>query len=228
MAQVSRVVIGLLLALAVAACGDDGDAGAGGTGGGGGGGGSSTASSTGAGGDVEELRPDAEPLPGHDACIVTVTTGIPLAAAKHVELCSDVSYATNPPSGGDHWPRWAAFGTYEEPVAHELLVHDLEHGAIALLHDCDGCEDVVVDAFTEATQAYGADPKCLQSGSVARFVIAPDPSLDHPVALAAWGATYVATCIDPPSLAAFIEDHYAKAPEDTCAAGVVPDEVGCE
>ena len=225
MPHASRPVIGLLLALAAAACGDDGTAGGGGGGGEAAGGGPSTGA--GAGAQVEELFPDADPLPGHDTCVVTITTDIPLGSASHVELCSDVSYPTNPPSGGDHWPRWAAYGTYDQPVAHELLVHDLEHGAVALLHDCEGCASVT-EAFTQVTEAHGADPKCLQNGSVARFVIAPDPSLDHPIALAAWGATYVATCVDVPSLTTFVEEHYAKGPEDTCAVGVAPAEVGCD
>jgi hypothetical protein len=178
---------------------------------------------------VEELFPDAEPLAGESTCQVTITTGIP-TTASHTELCETITYSTNPPSSGDHWPRWAAFGIYDDPVPREMLVHDLEHGAVALLHDCDGCTEEVVDALLEVTVDFGADEKCLggSSGAVARFIVAPDPDIDHPIALAAWGATYVATCIDPPSLQAFVDEHYATGPEDTCAGGVDPASVLAE
>ncbi|HVK68345.1 MAG TPA: hypothetical protein VM694_27990, partial [Polyangium sp.] len=49
---------------------------------------------------TEVLTPDAPPLPGETACRVVKTTNIPVASASHVALCTDVSYETNPPSGG--------------------------------------------------------------------------------------------------------------------------------
>jgi hypothetical protein len=53
-----------------------------------------------------------------------------------------------------------------------------------------------------------------------RIILAPRPALDVPVAAAAWGFTYKAECVDAPSLAQFITDHYAKTAENFCAAGV--------
>ena len=188
------------------------------------------AGSTGAGdpgGELETLHPDAPPLPGQTECVVEVRSRIPIASAKHLELCTQIDYPTNPPSGGDHWPRWAAFTEYDDPVPHEMLVHDLEHGAIVMLHDCDGCDGDVVGAFDDAQDAHGIDQLCVQSGSIARFVVAPDPELDFPLAMAAWGATYNATCIDPPSIAAFVEEHYAGGTENICAAGVDPSTIPC-
>ena len=40
-----------------------------------------------------------------------------------------------------------------------------------------------------------------------------------PLAAAAWGATYQASCVDRPSLEAFVRDHYAKGPENLCVSG---------
>jgi hypothetical protein len=221
-------VAAIALALAQVGCGDDGGGGSGAAGQGGGGGAGSSNSSS-ASGTVEVLQPGGTPLAGQSACEVTITTDIPIPSADHVDACSPVSYPTNPPSGGDHWGVWAAFLRYDDQVVPRgMLVHSLEHGAIAMLHDCPGCESDVLDAFDDAMNEHGADQKCLASGQVARFIVAPDPELDHPVAMAAWGATYVATCIDPPSIAAFVEAHYARGPEDTCAAGKLPAEIGCD
>ena len=162
----------------------------------------------------------AEPaLPGETACTVTMHTGIPTGTSTHMALCTHIDYPTNPPSWGPHWPQWAAFKTYTTPVPRELYVHDLEHGAIVLAYRCKSdCPDVV--AFLQAAMdAVPADPKCDGSEARARLVLTPDPELEHPVAAAAWGATYTATCLDKASLAAFIAAHYGRAPEDFCSQG---------
>ncbi len=174
-----------------------------------------------AGPTVTVLTPDLPPLPGESECKITITTGIPLKQAIHVPLCTDVEYATNPPSGGDHWPMWAAYTTYEVPVPREMYVHNMEHGTVVLLHNCEGdCSDVL-SAFAKARDELAGDPKCLQipDGPKERVVTTPDPDLDVPLAAAAWGSTYKATCIDLPSLRSFVKKAYDKATESTCAQG---------
>lgn len=174
---------------------------------------------------IVTLSPNAPPLPGETECKVVITTGIPVASAKHVTLCTPVKYPTNPPSGGDHWPKWAAYKAYTTPVPREMYVHDLEHGAIVLAYRCpSGCPEVVAmldDVRTKAT----SDPRCLTvpGGPPARLVLTPDALLDTPIAAAAWGATYTATCLDRPSLAQFAKDWYAKGTEDTCTPGTAID-----
>ncbi len=186
----------------------DGDAG---TGGGG----------SDAGAITTVLHPDAPPLPGQSSCEVTITTDIPVGKAIHVSPCTHVDYATNPPSGGDHWGVWAAFASYDVPVPREMYVHDMEHGALILLHDCDGaCPDVLA-ALAEAKDAVAGDPLCLQipDGPTERVITTPDPLLNTPIAMAAWGATYTATCIDVPSLRDFAKAHYGHGTETVCAQG---------
>jgi hypothetical protein len=175
------------------------------------------------GGVTTTLHPSAPPLPGESECTVTEVTEIPVASASHLPTCMPITYATNPPSGGDHWAVWAAFKKYDQRLPNEMLVHDLEHGAIALLYRCDGeCPDVV-DALGKVFDGM-ADPLCLTvpGGPPARMILAPDPDLPTPIAAAAWGATYTATCIDVPSLQAFANEHYAKGPENLCNNGVDP------
>jgi hypothetical protein len=170
---------------------------------------------------TEILTPDAEPLPGESECRVTKVTGIPVPAAVHVTVCEPVPYETNPPSGGAHWPVWAAFKKYTAPVPREMYVHDMEHGAVVLSYRCDGScpqREALEKVFDDAL----ADPLCVSGGAgpKARLVLTPDPELDTPIAASAWGATYAATCIDEKSLAAFVSEAYGKGPEKTCAAGV--------
>src|SRR6185503_11284240 len=149
---------------------------------------------------VVTLTPDAAPLPGESACKVVITTGIPVTAATHVPICTSVEYATNPPSGGDHWPVWAAFGKYTTEVPREMSVHDLEHGAVVVSYRCkDACPEVIKalgDVIDSSVDSFCAT----ESPPITRAILTPDPAIPTPVAVAAWGATYVATCLDPASL----------------------------
>jgi hypothetical protein len=171
------------------------------------------------GGPVTEvLHPDAGPLPGEKACRVTITTGIDPGPGTHLPLCTPVDYPTNPPSGGPHWPIWAAFGAASSPVPREMYVHDMEHGSVVLAYRCsEPCPEVVA-ALGDVLRQQPADPEC-DVLVHDRLLLTPDERLDAPIAAAAWGATYVATCIDPSSLRAFVTAHYGRGPEHVCAQG---------
>ncbi|WP_437650097.1 DUF3105 domain-containing protein [Sorangium sp. So ce362] len=170
--------------------------------------------------EIVSRFPDAPPLPGEAECKVVVQTGIRVTSAQHLPLCAPIQYETNPPSGGDHWALWAEYKRYEAEVPRELYVHNLEHGAIVLAYRCppSGCAEVEAMLDEVRTEA-ASDPRCLTlpGGPEARLVMTPDSALDTPIAAAAWGATYTATCLDKPSLARFVADHYGKGREDTCS-----------
>lgn len=180
---------------------------------------------TDAGPDAEEptvtvLHPEAQPLPGYDECVVTITTNIAVKGV-HVDVCTPVVYPTNPPAGGDHWGVWAAYTTYETPVPREMYVHNMEHGGVLLLHNCGSNCDGVLALLQDAKQPVTGDEKCLTipEGPTERVITTPDPLLDVPIAAAAWGATYTATCLDLPSLSDFVKNQYDNGPESTCAQG---------
>jgi hypothetical protein len=120
--------------------------------------------------------------------------------------CDPVTYASNPPSSGTHYPDWTAYKTYPAPVPWGFLVHDLEHGAVVIVYNCpDGCPAEVAQ-----TQAFidglPPDPGC--GGARMKVVLAPDPTLDVRWAAAAWTWTLRAPCFDRSAFAAFVADHY--------------------
>jgi len=47
-------------------------------------------------------------------------------------LTTKVKWSTFPPSGGAHYPAWAVWGFYREPVNPRQVVHNLEHGAVVI------------------------------------------------------------------------------------------------
>jgi hypothetical protein len=168
------------------------------------------------GATVTTRYPDAGPLPGQATCKVVITRNIPITSQTHVELCSSVAYSTNPPSGGDHWPEWSAYRIYDVPVAREMYVHNLEHGAVVLGYRCEqaDCPDVVKALGNVFRNAR--DTLC---GPAPRVLMTQDMKLATPIAAAAWGATYTATCIDEASLSEFVNTAIGHGSEAVCASG---------
>jgi hypothetical protein len=175
------------------------------------------------------LHPSAPPLAGETECKVVEVTNLVIPDAHHVTTCSPVEYATNPPSGGPHWPVWSSRGKYPTAVRREMYVHNLEHGWIVLSYRCkDACPEIVAaleKAFDDASDTY-----CVANGDgLSRVILTPDPLLATPIAASAWGATYTATCIDPASIADFIAKRIGRGTEMVCGGGQLPEPVsaGC-
>lgn len=173
----------------------------------------------------DNLHPEADAAPPVIAADAgpcgTSERGYPLAAGVHVTECSPITYATNPPTSGEHYPIWARFRAYDHPIPRGYWVHNLEHGAVVVTYNCpDGC-DADVAALEDFLAARPADPAC-GGGVVNRFVVTPDPLLDTRFAASAWGYALRSECFDLPALGRFIDAHYARAPEDLCGDGVDP------
>ncbi len=150
-------------------------------------------------------------------CEVTLES-FPVGAIQHLPEGTAITYCTNPPAGGDHYPVWADFKTYETSIPWPYVVHSLEHGAIVLAYKCDppGCPELVAQ-LAAIRDAAAADPLC--DPGIKRILLMPSATIPSKVAAAAWGHVYRASCVDEPSLSAFIREHYAKTEENFCAAG---------
>jgi hypothetical protein len=118
-----------------------------------------------------------------------------------------------------HYPTWAAFKTYDKPVPRGFYVHSMEHGAVVFEHNCAGNCDADIAALVAYLAARPADPACV-APLTNRFIVTPDPLLDVPFAVSAWGASLKMQCLDFAAIGAFIDAHYAKAPENFCFDGV--------
>ena len=141
-------------------------------------------------------------------------------AGLHRPAGTPIEWTTNPPTSGDHFDNWAAYDRSYTLLDRGYWVHNLEHGAIVLLHRCDaGCPDQVA-ALEDAVRAMPIDSQCTAPVQ-RRTLVAADPLLptDATFAAVAWGAMYNATCVDPDAIATFTADFYARAPEDLCFDG---------
>lgn len=146
---------------------------------------------------------------GAGACKIAVAEQA-LAPGNHVTLCSDVTYATNPPSSGNHYGVWADFGVYDFALPRGFWVHNLEHGAVVVTYNCPGgCADEVA-AATAWLGKLTVDAAC--PGGTPRALLVPDPKLDVRWAASSWGYTLRSDCFDAEAFGAFYTAHAGMPP----------------
>jgi hypothetical protein len=147
----------------------------------------------------------------------------PIEGIAHLPVCSVADYGTSPPSSGHHYPYWASYAVYDQPVPEGYWVHDLEHGAIVISYNCGaaGCASDVA-AAVQMMSAFPVDPICTAAaeGVLHRLLMTPDPKLDVRFAASAWGWTLRANCFDPAAFLDFAKAHYGNGPEALCTQGI--------
>jgi hypothetical protein len=105
----------------------------------------------------------------------TVDAFVPKGQPVHVDsLTKNLKWNTFPPSNGQHYPAWAVWGFYTEPVNPRMVVHNLEHGGIVLWWGPD-VPQKTVDALSSF---YDKEPTGLFGTPLA--------GLDGKVAVSAW------------------------------------------
>ena len=131
--------------------------------------------------------------------------------ATHVSPGEDhPAYTSVPATSGWHYDlplapaRW---GIYDEPLADEVLLHNLEHGYVNVHYDCpEGCPELVVK-LTELVQE-GID----QGG---KLLMSPYPGMDSTISLTAWTFIDRFDEFDEDRIRAFVNAHESSpnAPE---------------
>jgi hypothetical protein len=146
-------------------------------------------------------------------CTLSATPS--LAGVHTVTTPSGTSpkWNTVPPTSGPHYEIPVVYGIYDEPVYQAQLVHNLEHGAIAVQYG----EDV--------PQATIDELKNFAQDHTRGTVLAPYPALGDKVALGAWvvpdpskpdeGTAYLAKCMefDGAAFSAFFSAYQFQGPE---------------
>lgn len=120
---------------------------------------------------------------------------------------------TVPPTSGPHYEIPVVYGIYDEPVYQAQLVHNLEHGAIAVQYGED-VPQATIDELKSFTQDHTRGT-----------VLAPYPALGDKIALGAWvvpdpskpdeGTAYLAKCtaFDEAAFSAFFSAYQFQGPE---------------
>jgi hypothetical protein len=113
-------------------------------------------------------------------------------AAGHVQ--TPVTYAQNPPAGGEHHPTWLNCGVYTEPVPNENAVHSLEHGAIWVTYD-PSLSETEIDKLKMKLPSTHA-------------ILSPLEGLPSSVVLSGWNVQLQADNADDERISAFMEEYW--------------------
>ena len=148
---------------------------------------------------------------------VCTTRVVPLEGASHVAVGTTISWASNPPASGPHYPVWARYQLHTQTVPRGYWVHNLEHGAVVVLHQPTASADLI-DALHTAYQALPNDPACGHP----RALLTIDALISSPIAVVAWGIAMECMAVDPQAIADFVDGHRGKGPEGVCANGSYP------
>lgn len=115
-----------------------------------------------------------------------------------------IDYAVTPPAGGPHNPCWATWGEHPEPVPDDNFVHNLEHGGMVILHDCEGgCipDFQALDNFVAGTPDW--------------LLVTPYEGAGAPFTGLTWGKRLTTSCFETGVYAEFYQDNLDNAPEST-------------
>ena len=124
----------------------------------------------------------------------------------HVPEGSAVSYQSNPPASGPHYPVWLRYREYTAPMARGYWVHNLEHGAVVFLYNCpSGCPNEV------------ARLRSLVAACGVFAVLTPYDRLPGRFAAVSWGHRLVSDCLDIEAMRAFYDANVDNGSESNSA-----------
>lgn len=119
------------------------------------------------------------------------------AGAQHSD--SPITYAENPPVGGEHDNVWYTCQYYDAPIRTENAVHSLEHGAIWITFD------------PNLSQSDRDKIKSLTEGQ-SYIIASPMEGLPAPVVASSWNHQILLDGADDPDLRRFIAT-YKQGPD---------------
>ena len=100
-------------------------------------------------------------------------------------------YNSDPPTSGPHVQWVAKWGAHRIAVPLEVQVHNLEDGGVVIQYNCSDCPDLVnsLEGLIQHPDIVSL-PRAFAHHNDQRFmrlIVAPYPSMEHKVALTAWG-----------------------------------------
>lgn len=86
--------------------------------------------------------------------------------AVHVTDADQLGWKTNPPTSGTHFPDWAPFGRYDEELDPGYVVHNLEHGGVAVWYgpDVDAKTLDAIDDLLDDEEKWIVSPRANVDG----------------------------------------------------------------
>lgn len=131
-----------------------------------------------------------------------VAKAVPDQGAAHLQdLNQNVEYNSFPPTSGRHYQTPAIFNYYSDPIDQKLVVHNLEHGGVAIQYG----DKVPADVVGQLEAYWRDDPNGL--------LVAPLPALGNQIALTAWTQLALCPSFDEDAADTFVAAYRFKGPE---------------
>jgi hypothetical protein len=147
--------------------------------------------------------------------------------AEAAELTADDLYELRPPHSGRHLGRFLPLPTeaFDRPIDERALVHNLEHGAVAVLYDPSALADADVEALEAWVRernvaGFAADAERTGAAIAAAPVEPGSITSGAAVALRAWGVATDCDAFDRVIADGFVASHFGTrgvAPEGSLA-----------
>jgi len=122
----------------------------------------------------------------------------------HVPVGTVITYQTDPPTSGDHYPYPASGGFYDVEIAAGFLVHAMEHGGVIIYYS-----PAVTDSQKAALQALAA----AHPGIYGQIICVPRNDPTYAIILTAWTHWLKLTTDDESRINVFLAYFLGKGPE---------------
>ncbi len=130
---------------------------------------------------------------------------VPSLGNRHIRVGTSgaISYNTDPPTSGPHYPTIVPWGVHRKPIDRGFQVHNLEDGGVLVQYGCSDCPELVKKLEN------------LVRGYSKYVILAPYPAMKHKIALTAWGKIDTLEAFDEKRITAFINayrglDHHPR------------------
>lgn len=128
-----------------------------------------------AGGGTSSAKKVAAAMTAAGCNFRTVKAFVPKGQSVHVaSLTKKFPWNTDPPSNGQHYPVWAVWGFYTQPINPRQVVHNEEHGGVVLWWG----SKVPASTVAALHRFYDEQPDGVFG--------TPYPSLGSKIAISAW------------------------------------------
>jgi cytochrome oxidase Cu insertion factor (SCO1/SenC/PrrC family) len=129
------------------------------------------------------------------------TTTFPQLQGEHIQQGEKVAYNSNPPTSGRHLASARSWGIYDQTLADEGALHNLEHGGIWITYRPDLDPDAVFELQDITTRYPNA------------VVMSPRAENDSPIAIVSWGRIMPLQTLDTTAVDLYIRTYVNNSPE---------------
>ena len=143
--------------------------------------------------------------PAPNAVIEKLGTREATQPGTHVGVGTRVEYATRPPTSGSHWDLpHAGWGVKDTSQDDERVVHNLEHGGVAISYKGLSPDDLASLKTLVRRLNGGAYPKVL---------LRPYDRMENGIVATAWNWSYKLERYDESQVTKFVQGHYGQLGE---------------